>query len=415
MERMLAAFTVLLYMLFVGASATAPILVSECSTLNVPFATYRLANNIEVNNSANDGFVCFDITSNGITLDGNGFEISPASHKHINAIGVQFSGKNVIVTNLQIANLRTGIHAKGTYGQVTRNIITGTVNGIDVSAPHNEISHNTIKGAGSADVSSGIYVYFPSMVPTAAHVSITNNVISNIQGEDFAIGISVYYATAVNIAYNRIFNLQGGFAKEISVIGGEAEVKGNVFRAATEEGTSFPLLTTILLSCAAILVSALWFFALAGEKEKEKERRMEMQKAKEKRAEEEQKVAEEKKAEGEKEKERRKEEIRKAEEEKKATEEASTEEAKRKEEEETARKAKEEEEKLEKAEEERIRVEKEEETIRMEKEKEEEKVRMEKEKEEEGEIEMDGADEVIRPSSLSFSVGSSPVTKTIDF
>jgi len=269
MEKMFVAVTVLLLIATACATPQAPILVSECATLSVPFATYKLANNVVVNNSV-DKFVCFDITSNGITLDGNGYGISTLSQTYTDAIGVQYEGANVTVTNLQISYLKTGILAKGKYGTVTRNIITETVNGIDVSATHNDVSYNTIRGSSAAGLSSGIYVYFPSVSPTAAHVTITNNVISDIQAEDFALGISVYYATAVNIAYNRIFNLRGEFSKEISIIGGEAEIKGNVFGAVPIEAPSFS--SAILLSCAAVLVSALWFVAMQKEKEKVKER-----------------------------------------------------------------------------------------------------------------------------------------------
>lgn len=77
---------------------------------------------------------------------------------------------NATVQNLQISNIRTGIRAKGEHGKVQRNTISGAVSGIDVSAAHNDISYNTISGSNIGETSSGIYVFFPSVVPAPAYV-----------------------------------------------------------------------------------------------------------------------------------------------------------------------------------------------------------------------------------------------------
>lgn len=258
---MVASLSVL-YLLFAAVCviSASPILVYKCATLDSPLATYQLARDVVMNNSVSAGAVCFDIVSNGITLDGNGFKISATSNTPLDAIAVQYSGLNATVKNLQIINIKTGIDAKGKFGKIEHNTIMQVSNGIDVSATHNEISDNVIRGLHTSDTSSGIYVYFPSTAPTDAFIRITNNVISEIQGDDFAIGISVYYANSVFLERNRIFNLRGANIKEISVIGGDVELKGNVFGAHPAE-ESFPITSAILLSLAAVMASATWFFS----------------------------------------------------------------------------------------------------------------------------------------------------------
>ena len=90
---------------------------SECGVLATPFSTYQLTNDIAVRDTSY-GYVCFDIlynkemftsvgvvrvrgysnknlidediTGHGITLDGNGFELSSASEKMLHATGVQY-------------------------------------------------------------------------------------------------------------------------------------------------------------------------------------------------------------------------------------------------------------------------------------------------------------------------------------
>jgi len=205
------------------------------------------------------GSACFDIVEDGITLDGNGFKIS--ANEPVDATAVKSSGLYANIRNLNINNFKIGIHSSGQYSKIQHNTITQTSDGINVSATHTEVSYNAIKGIATTGTSAAIYVYFPSTTPVDAFMSITNNVISNIQGTDFALGIAVYYAKAVFVAHNTISDLKGALAQEISVIGGEADIKDNVFTASVEEiASTFPVIGAVLLSCALVLASATWFF-----------------------------------------------------------------------------------------------------------------------------------------------------------
>lgn len=240
----------------IAVAASTHITINDCGVLDQPFATYKLANDIASSNLSY-GFVCLNIRGNGIVLDGNGFQLSSASGEMLPAVGVQYSGTGNTVTNLRVTNFRTGIHANGKHGKVHRNTITKAINGIDVTASHNDISHNIIRDFNStSEATSGIYVYFPAIVPVASSINITDNVISNIQGDSFVLGVSVYYATSVYIANNQIFNLHGGISnEEISIINGDAKLVDNVF---TSEGYA-PIVTTALLSALALVASLIYF------------------------------------------------------------------------------------------------------------------------------------------------------------
>jgi len=277
---------VLLYAVY----AASPILVSECGTLNISRSTYRLAQDIVVRNTSY-GYVCFDITGDEITLDGNGFELSSAYNRMLHATGVQYSGKGIVVANLRVANMRTGIYAKGKFGEVSNNTITRAVNGIDVSATNNKIQNNIVGQFHAHESTAGIYVFFPAIAPVDSFINITNNVISDIYGDSFALGISVYYATSVFIANNFVFNLRGGVSsEEISVIHGKIESVGNSFNPPPAPEGSYTQAMTALGSLFALVASFIYSRSSspslpplsessketekdenAGEKEKEKE------------------------------------------------------------------------------------------------------------------------------------------------
>lgn len=249
-----------IFVLLSVAFATTPILVSECGTLANPHSTYTLAKDIAVRNTTY-GYVCFDITGNGITLNGNGFQVSSASNKMLSATGVQYSGTGVVVTNMRISNFRTGIHAKGIYGEVYDNTITQGINGIDVSATNNRIHHNKIGQFEAPESAAGIYVYFPAIAPVDSYINITNNVISDLKGDTFALGVAVYYATSVSVAYNTIYNLHGGLStQEISVIQGKIDSLNNTF-SAPEQEASYTQAITILASLFALVASYVFFRA----------------------------------------------------------------------------------------------------------------------------------------------------------
>lgn len=243
-----------IYAIIAAVTAT-PIYVHECGILDSPLATYALANDIKISNLSY-GHVCLDIKGNGITLDGNGFQLSSASGLLLPGTGVQYSGTGATVTNLRVSHLRTAIHANAKFGKVHSNTITRAVNGIDVTATNNEIYNNIIKDFEAADSASGIYVYFPAMSPVDSSISITNNIISDIQGENFVLGISVYYATSVYIAHNQIYNLQAVLSEEISVINGQAKLVDNVFAPTdvVEYSTA-----TLLVSGLALLASIFYY------------------------------------------------------------------------------------------------------------------------------------------------------------
>jgi len=239
----------------ISVATATPILVQDCGVLDAPFATYYLANDIPISNLSY-GFVCLNIKGNGITLDGNGHRMYSASGELLSAVGVQYTGTGATVTNLNIAGLRTGIHANAKFGKVHKNTISHAVNGIDVTAPNNEISNNIIRDFEASEASSGIYVYFPAVDPVESSISITNNIISNIKGESFVLGISVYYATAVYIAYNQIFDLHGAISnEEISVINGEAKLIHNVFASPSQDSTA-----AMVLSGVTLVASLLYYF-----------------------------------------------------------------------------------------------------------------------------------------------------------
>lgn len=228
-----------------------PIHVSECGTLDTSHATYKLMHDIAINDQSYD-FVCLSIKGDGITLDGNGFELSSALHTLLPVTGVKYDGLSTTVTGMRITNLRTGIHANGMYGEVNNNTITHAVNGIDVSATNNKISNNFIGDFAADESASGIYVYFSPVAPVDSFINVTNNVIYDIRGDSFVVGISVYYANLVSIAYNQIINLRGEFTEDISVIYGSAEVHDNTF---IHHEVYIPSASTLLLSLITLLVS----------------------------------------------------------------------------------------------------------------------------------------------------------------
>jgi len=245
-----------IYAIIAAVTAT-PIDVQECGVLDSPLATYRLVNDIMISNLSY-GYVCLNIKGNGITLDGNGFQLSSVSGSLLPGTGVQFSGPGTTVTNLRVSNLRTAIHANAKFGKVHRNTITRAVNGIDVTATHNDISNNIIKEFVAEEATSGIYVYFPAIVPIDSSISITNNIISDIQGDTFALGISVYYAKKVNIANNQIFNLRGLVSDEISIINGDAQLVDNILSPPTPKVVEYST-TTMVVSGLALLASVLYY------------------------------------------------------------------------------------------------------------------------------------------------------------
>eukprot|EP00026_Physarum_polycephalum_P009783 Phypoly_transcript_09919.p1 GENE.Phypoly_transcript_09919~~Phypoly_transcript_09919.p1 ORF type:complete len:325 (+),score=75.94 Phypoly_transcript_09919:162-1136(+) len=276
--------------------ATSPILVAECGTLNIPHSTYKLAHDIIVRNTTY-GFVCFDITGDEIMLDGNGFELSSASNKMLHATGVRYSGRGTVVANLRVANMRTGIHAKGKFGEVFNNTITRAINGIDVSAANNRIQNNIVGQFEAYEATAGIYVYFPAIAPVDSFINITNNVISDIQGDSFALGISVYYATSVFIANNFIFNLRGGISsEEISVIHGKIDSVDNSFSPPLTPEGSYTQAITTLASLFALVASFVYYRSSSPSLPPPSERSKEIQK--------EEKEDEKEKEEKEKEKER---------------------------------------------------------------------------------------------------------------
>jgi len=290
-----------IYVLLSVAYSTAPIFVSECGTLDAPFATYQLAHDISISDDSY-GLVCFNIKADGVTLDGNGFELSSASNTLLHATGVNFHGLSTTVTNMRITNLRTGIHSNGKFGQVVNNTITHAINGIDVSATNNKISNNLIGDFDANESTSGIYVYFPPIVPIDSFTNITNNVISDIRGDSFALGISVYYATSVYIANNQIQNLQGGIMNEyISVTHGSVDAHDNTFGSLPQEGY-MPSATTLLLSGITLLVSIQLLRTTPGpavhrKKQEEEEEKKKEEEEKKKEEEEKKKEEEEKKKE----------------------------------------------------------------------------------------------------------------------
>lgn len=293
-----AKTTVAMYLYFIAlyifvAYATATVLLYECGTLDVPSATYKLAQDIHVNNS-DFGYVCFDIKGGYVTLDGNGFELS--SNKLIPAIGIQYTAERVTVKNMRITNLRTGIRASGKFGEVLNNTITRGVNGIDVCATNNQISGNFIGNFDADEATAGIYVYFPALAPVDSSINITNNVISDIRGDSFAMGISVYYATSVFIANNHIYNLWGGVLKEeISVMHGKMYALDNSFEAPILSGNlSTP---ELLVSLVALLATFIVSRSGSGAQPKEMKKKDEVKEEEEKEEEEEKSEKEKKKEE----------------------------------------------------------------------------------------------------------------------
>eukprot|EP01110_Echinostelium_bisporum_P010313 TRINITY_DN3634_c0_g1_i1.p1 TRINITY_DN3634_c0_g1~~TRINITY_DN3634_c0_g1_i1.p1 ORF type:complete len:280 (+),score=122.51 TRINITY_DN3634_c0_g1_i1:124-963(+) len=269
-----AAFLFTLCLL--GVNATAEVLVTSCGALNNAATTYKLANDIVIDNP-HSGFVCLDITNKDIILDGNGFEISTTAD--INTIlttGVRYTGERATVRNLKVRNFSTGIRANGQHGKVQYNTINHANNGIDVSAPHNDIAHNVIRGFSGSDSPSGIYVYFPSTKPVQSFVTITNNYISDITGSTFVLGISVHSANNVKIAYNTLENIGGGMvSQEISITNGKADVESNIINGGafastltfmnetntkTETKSSYGFLTTA--AWVFCLVFSLWFLPI---------------------------------------------------------------------------------------------------------------------------------------------------------
>jgi len=245
-----------LFVIYLIVATVAATPIYECGVLDQPFATYTLANDIAVSNLSY-GSACFDIKGNGITLDGNGFEVYATSSEVLPATGVQYSGTGATVSNLRVSNFRTGILANGKFGKVHHNTITRAVNGIDVTASNNDVSNNIIRDFNAkSESTSGIYVYFPAIIPVESGITITNNVISNIQGDNFVLGISVYYATSVYIAHNQIFDLRGEVsAEEISVISGKAELVDNIFSS----NGYIPTAATLLVSALALIASLAYF------------------------------------------------------------------------------------------------------------------------------------------------------------
>jgi hypothetical protein len=249
-------FTLIFLCISVAYAISPPILLHECGTLNISFATYKLAQDISVQNS-NFGYACFDITGPFVTLDGNGFKLS--SPELLPGTGVHYTVEGVKIKNMHITNMRTGIRASGKFGEVYDNTITNGVNGIDVCATHTIVSGNIIGNFDANEESTaGIYVYFPALEPIDSSINITNNVISNIRGDSFVTGISVYYATSVHISYNQIFNLWGGILREeISVMHGNAHVSDNSFTEPSVESTlsTSELLLSILALAATFFIS----------------------------------------------------------------------------------------------------------------------------------------------------------------
>lgn len=241
----------------IAAVAATPIEVKECGVLDSPLATYKLANDILISNLSY-GFVCLNIRGNGITLDGNGFLLSSEDGSLLSGTGVQYSGTGATVTNLRVSNLRTGIHANAKFGKVHRNTITRAVNGIDITATHNDIYNNIIKEFISDEATSGIYVYFPAIAPIDSSISITNNIISDIQGDTFALGISVYYATSVLIARNEISNIKALLGDDISIINGDATLVDNILSAPSSNVVEYST-ATMVVSGLALLASVLYY------------------------------------------------------------------------------------------------------------------------------------------------------------
>jgi hypothetical protein len=252
---LLALFVIVVLL---SAVYTRPIYVSECGILTTPRSTYTFAHDIVVQNTSY-GYVCFDITGDEITLDGNGFELLSASNELTHTTGVQFSGGNVVITNIRIKNMRTGIRANGKFGDIYNNTITQAINGIDVSAMHNNVQNNIIRKFEAYESTAGIYVYFPAIVPVDSYINITNNVISDIQADSFALGISVYYATSVFISHNFIFDLRGGISSEaISVIHGEIDAVNNSFNPPTTKDL-YSYVITVSASLFALLATFVFF------------------------------------------------------------------------------------------------------------------------------------------------------------
>ena len=129
-------FVVTLGLISFTESAYALSNISTCQALSVPGETYALTSDITVTGD------CFDITADGITLEGNGHKITGDG----TGIGVEIiSATGVTVQNLDISHFISGIYLTGSNANtVTNNIISYTSYGVNFvgASTNNLISSN---------------------------------------------------------------------------------------------------------------------------------------------------------------------------------------------------------------------------------------------------------------------------------
>jgi parallel beta-helix repeat protein len=99
--------------------------VYQCGELYWPNAVYKMENDISVLDAVSD-FTCFNITSDGITLDGNGFSVSLNGGTGISASNVE----NAEIRNIKINRTYIGILLEGVINSsVTESEVYGNAGG----------------------------------------------------------------------------------------------------------------------------------------------------------------------------------------------------------------------------------------------------------------------------------------------
>jgi len=160
---------------------------------------YALSGNMTVIGSGDD--TCFDITGNGVILNGAGKTIVGDGTFSNSKYGVSTDYDDVTIANLNIQDFYTGIGADYSSGlTITNNTITGDSDGISIwVASDGIISNNTIT---DADGGSGIFL------SESSGFQISGNTITDAAGFG-TYGIYVEYESTNIVVNNNIVDGSG--------------------------------------------------------------------------------------------------------------------------------------------------------------------------------------------------------------
>lgn len=163
---------------------------TDCGNLNVANTVYTLQNDVSTRGT------CFNITTDNVTLDGNGYTLTFDTGFIDNSVGIYVYGPR---NNITIKNFNNGIFAVANGTFLGSNNIKGIY--ADSTLSNSIFFNNLISLSTSSSFPFSFGSTYGILISNSSLSNFTNNQISDSMGYSFIIGVSY-----LNYFYNNSFD-----------------------------------------------------------------------------------------------------------------------------------------------------------------------------------------------------------------